>query len=203
MKTLIKEHLRLFSEGRLATHTPSNPKGANVGKDTSEATLNRALARISSAMNTYKNNIDGYGSVYDGDGVYQVDLYPNGELVGRATAGGAKREPGTFNDPNYNKRSFFVKACTNVQHPDQPERSCIPVGASPMEDAVTKVLVFFKDDVLEFLRKNMEGEDDYTADDKGAEIQKQKMDPKWDYKLDREEKRKERLANKPGITMGD
>ena len=203
MKTLIKEHLRIFSEGRLATHTPSNPRGANVGKDTDEATLNRVLARISSAVTNYKDNIYDYGGVYDGDGVYQVDLYPNGELVGRMTAGGAKREPGTFNDPNYNKRSFFVKACTNIQHSDQPERSCSPVGVSPMDDAVVKVLVFFKDDIIEFLRKNMEGEDDYTADEKGSEIQKQKMDSKWAYKLDREEKRKERAANKPGISIGD
>ena len=202
MKKYIKNILKPILEGRLATHTPSNPKGQNVGKETTQATLNRVMARIVHAMTSFRDNAEAYGSVYYGDGLYQVDLFPNGELVGKPTSLGAQREPGTFNDPNYNKRSFFVKACTNIQHPDQQERSCSTVGKSPMEDAVVKVLVFFKDDVLEFLRKNMSGENDYTADGKGAEISAKLTPDNKKYMYDKLAKEKERAANKK-ITASD
>lgn len=203
MKSFIKNKLRTLLEGRLATHTPSNPIGGNVGKKTTQDTINRVLRDMVRAAEVYSENSEAFGGVYDGDGLYQIDLFPNGQLIGKQTAIGSKREPGTFNDPNYNKRSFFVRACTNIQHPDQPEKTCRPVGASPMDDVKIKTLVFFKDEILEFLRKNMEGEDEYTSDEKGVDIQKQKMEPKWAYKLDREKKEKERQANKPTLSIGD
>lgn len=178
MKSIIKQKLKILVEGRKATHTPTNHRGPNVKKVTTQATYNRTLADISNAMETYLKNPEGYGGVYYGDGTYQMDLYPNGQLIGRPTAMGGKREPGTYNDPNPFKRSFFLKSCTDIQHDDQPDKSCSPVGKSPMEDAKIKVLVFFKDDILEFLKSNMEGEDMYTADDKGAEISKEKMTDK-------------------------
>jgi hypothetical protein len=202
MKGYIKNKLKTILEGRLATHTPINSRGNNVGKVTTQSDYNRVLVRVVNAMTMFKNNPEGYGSVYYGDGVYQVDLFPNGELVGKQTSGGTNREPGTFNDPNYNKRSFFVKSCTNIQHKDQSDKTCSPVGASPMSDAVVKVLVFFKDDILEFLKKNMSGENPYTADNKGAEISKELTPDNKKYMYDKLAKEKERASNKK-ITASD
>lgn len=206
MRNLIKSKLRFILEGRSATHTPSNHRGQNVGKVTTQATYNRVLARLSSAMMEFNNNPEGYGSVYYGDGVYQMDLFPNGEFVGKPTSVGRDREPGTFNDPNHNKRSFFVKACTSIDHPDQPSRSCSPVGKSPMDDALIKVLVFFKDDILEFLKKNMDGENAYTADGKGKEISQELTPDHKKYMYDKLAKEKARVRNKKksgGIEASD
>ncbi len=203
MKDFIKNKLRVLLEGRLATHTPSNPRGENVKVKTTEDTIENIKNEIIFATEEYKNNIEGYGGVYDGDGTYQMDLYPNGYFRGKLTSIGDKREPGTFNDPNPYKRSFFVKSCTNIQHPDQPEKSCKPVNKSPMEDAKIKVLVFFKDEILEFLRKNMEGEDEYTVDKKATELSAQKTGEEGLKSFSKYQKDKEIDKMKSDISISD
>lgn len=202
MKNLILETLRSFAEGRLGTHTPTNYKGSNVRNYTKQADLERAMNNIAKATQEFRANYESYGDVYDGDGLYQLDLYPNGELVGKPTHSGRKQEVG-YTRPNAQKMSFFVKAYTQIQHDDQPERGGKGVGKSPMNDAKVKVLANYGPDIIEFLKSNMEGEDDYTADDKAAEISKEKTADKWKYKFDKYEKEKERQANKSSISMDD
>jgi hypothetical protein len=184
MYDLIQKILRRkLTEGRLSTHTPSNPSGGKITAKSSDAVITKAKERIFNAMKLVASNPN-YGDLYHGDGLYQIDLYPNGNFMGKMTSILDKREAGTYNDSGYGqKRTFFVKSCTNIQHPDQPEKTCKPVGKSPMEDAVIKVLAFFGNDILEFLSNNIEGEDVYTTDSK--EIQQK------DYLLARKKERKD------------
>lgn len=203
MKDFIKNKLRVLLEGRLAVHTPSNPRGENVKSKTTEATIENIKNKIIFATKEYKKNIEGYGSVYYGDGVYQMNLYPNGFLIGKLTSIGDKREPGTFNDPNSSVRSFFVKSCTNIEHKDQPEKTCKPVNKSPMDDAEIKTLVFFKDDILEFLRNQIKGEDKYTADKKAPEISAQKTGEEGLKSFSKYQKDKEIEKMKSDISISD
>jgi len=201
MKQFIKKKLRLVLENR-AKHTSSNPRGGDVKKTTTQSDFNRAMAKISNNINLY-NKFD-YGDIYEGDGLYQVDLFPNGELVGKLTSVGFKREPGDFSDnQTKSKRSFFVKACTNVQHPDQPEKTCSTIGKSPMEDAVVKVCYFAKNEIIDFLKQNMEGENQYTSDGKGKELSDKNTPDNKRYMFGKKEKELERGKNKRKIKASD
>jgi hypothetical protein len=184
MHELIQNLLRKrLLEGRLGTHSPSNINGGNIEAKTTPAVIEKVQGMIRNAMQVVQAN-QNYGDVYHGDGVYQIDLYPNGYLKGKLTGVLNKREPGTFNDYGYGKkRSFYVKACTNIQHPDQPQKTCKPVGQSPMQDAVIKVLAYFGQDIMDFLNLNMGGEDAYTVDKKDVQQN--------DYLLARKKERKD------------
>ncbi len=177
MKHIIQHKLRVILEGRHASHTPINPTSAPDNYESRLSDLNKTIADIAKAKQTYnsltKQEKAMLGDVYTGDGLYELILHKNGQLVGKQNRIGMKGEPGTYSDPNPNKRYFYVMVNRGISHPeyDEESRSGYTVGKSPMSDAALKVKVFMGDDIIDFVRDQAG-----YIDDKGEEIRKQKMD---------------------------
>ena len=178
MKDFIQNRLRVLLEGRLATHTRSNPSGGVDNSDTTQSQYENTLFKIEQAKKIYNNlpkeQQQALGTVYDGDGVYEIQLSKNGDLRGKENRLITKSQVGTYTDPNPNKRYFYVAANRGISHPeyDDETRQGYTVGISPMADAVLKTRVFMGDDIISFLKDSMG-----YLDDKGAEIQASKMSP--------------------------
>lgn len=200
MKKLILEHLKTFSEGRLARHTTSNP---SFNGKTFFFTPEELRYEITKANEIYRENSVELGATNQGDGLYEFILYPAGKgkwgFGGKMSSIGSKREPGTTNRSQGGQTLYlYIMANRGMVHPEYeldagPQQ---PKTHSPMSQANVKVLALMGDEIMRFIDDSL-GYDD----GKGAELQKQKMDPKWAYKLDREKKEKERQANKGKISM--
>lgn len=189
MRSFIQNKLRVLLEGRLASHTPINPRTPNDNYETRLSDLNRAIADIANAKQIYnsltKEEKKLLGDVYTGDGLYELVLHKNGNLTGKQNRIGKKGDPGTYSDPNPNKRYFYVMANRGISHPEyyDVDRDGYTVGKSPMSDAALKVKVFMGDDIIDFLRGNLG-----YLDDKGSEIRDKKMSPDEIEKLKNKEK---------------
>lgn len=181
MKNFIKNKLRLILEGRLGTHTPTNPYGEALPKDANIKGYERGLANLVKYKNIYSANggSGAYGDVYHGDGLYQVDVSFNGDIRTVQTHRGKEIEAGDYNTVSGVKMSIFVKACRGVEHPDLAERTCNKVGASPGEDAAVKASISFMKEIKDFLK----GSVDYTSDGSGAEIAAAKNSPELAAKV--------------------
>ena len=188
IRGLIQNRLRIILEGRHASHTPINPRTPTDNYETSLADLNRTIADIAKAKETYNSltpeQKQMLGDVYTGDGLYELVLHKNGQLVGKQNRIGSKGEPGTYSDPNPNKRYFYVMVNRGITHPeyDEESRSGYTVGKSPMTDAALKVKIFMGDDMIDYLRSNIG-----YIDGKGEDIRNQKMSPDQIDKLKRKE----------------
>lgn len=200
MKDFIQYKLRILLEGRLATHTRANPSGPTYNAETTRSQYHKALADIEQAKNIY-NSLSGeqqkmLGDVYTGDGLYEIQLSKNGDLKGTNNRINHKAEAGTYNDPNPNKRYFYIAANRGISHPeyDDDTREGYIVGKSPMTDAILKLRVFMSNDIISFLESGLG-----YLDDKGKEIQKSKMTPDEILKLaNKEEKNKQKAMKKKG-----
>jgi hypothetical protein len=190
MKDFIQNKLRVLLEGRLATHTRVSPSGPIDNSDTTQSQFENALFKIQQAKSAYNDltmeEQQQLGDVYTGDGLYEIQLSKNGDLRGKENRLISKAQVGTYNDPNPNKRYFYVAANRGISHPEYDDETRVgyTVGKSPMADAILKVRVFMGDDIISFLKNNMG-----YLDDKGAEIQAAKMSPD----------ELERLAGKEGL----
>lgn len=183
MKDFIKNKLRVLLEGRLANHSTVNPGGPVDNSDTKQRHLFSAVNKINQAKNLFntlsREEQQMLGDVYTGDGLYEIQLSKNGDLKGKENRIINKAQLGTYNDPNPNKRYFYVAANRGISHPeyDDDTRTGYPVGKSPMADAILKVRIFMGDDIISFLRDTMG-----YIDDKGEEIRTSKMTP---YEIDK------------------
>lgn len=199
MKKLILEHLRSFTEGRLARHTTSNP---SFDGNVFFYTPSEMRAEISIANQIYRENSDELGSVGEGDGLYEFILFPSGKgkfgFGGKMSSIGSKKAPGDYKDSQGGSaRYLYVKANRGILHPEYDLDSDSGKRHSPMTQAKTKVLFYLGKEIMDFI----EGSVGYD-DGRGTELQKQKMDmDKWGYKLDREKKEKEMASNKGELTM--
>ena len=178
MRDFIQYKLRTLLEGRLATHTRANPSGPTNNAETTRSQYHKALADIEQAKNIY-NSLSGeqqkmLGDVYSGDGLYEIQLSKNGDLRGTNNRINHKSEPGTYNDPNPNKRYFYIAANRGISHPeyDDDTREGYIVGKSPMSDAILKLRVFMGNDIISFLESGLG-----YLDDKGKDIQLAKNTP--------------------------
>jgi len=184
MKDFIQNRLRVLLEGRLATHTRVSPSGPIDNSDTTQSQFENALFKIQQAKSVYNNltreEQQQLGDVYTGDGLYEIQLSKNGDLRGKENRLISKAQVGTYNDPNPNKRYFYIAANRGISHPeyDDETRLGYSVGKSPMADALLKVRVFMGDDIISFLKNNMG-----YLDDKGEEIRASKMSPEELAKL--------------------
>jgi hypothetical protein len=204
MKDFIQNRLRVLLEGRLATDTRINPTGPIDNSDTTQSQFENALFKIEQAKKIYNNlskeEQQSLGTVYDGDGVYEIQLSKNGDLRGKENRLITKSQVGTYNDPNPNKRYFYVAANRGISHPeyDDETRSGHAVGKSPMADAILKARVFMGDDIISFLKNSMG-----YLDDKGEEIRASKMSSDELKKLaDKEELYAKRATGEKGY-FGD
>jgi hypothetical protein len=178
MKDFIQNKLRTLLEGRLATDTRVNPSSMVDNSDTTQSQFENTLFKIEQAKIIYNNlsseEKQSLGTVYDGDGVYEIQLSKNGDLRGKENRLITKSQVGTYNDPNPNKRYFYVAANRGISHPeyDDNTRKGYTIGKSPMSDAILKTRIFMGDDIISFLKDNMG-----YLDDKGEEIRQAKMTP--------------------------
>jgi hypothetical protein len=153
--------------------------------------INKAAQKANDFMSTNPDN-NYFNSPVDGDGFYQVELNYKGEIKTKhikASAdmeqrGGAFRpsDVGTCKDYQNIARYCFVKAGKNGTS----------VGASPAEDAANKVLIIFRNELIDFL-----GGSSYD-DGKGAEISREKMSDKQ-----ASHKQKKDLETKIGRRLSD
>ena len=178
MKHFIKNKLRVLLEGRLATHSSANQSGPIDNSDTSQNQLFNAVNKINQAKKLFnllsREEQQMLGDVYTGDVLYEIQLSKNGDLRGKENRIINKAQLGTYNDPNPNKRYFYVAANRGISHPEYDDDTRIgnTVGVSPMADAILKVRIFMGDDIISFLKDNMG-----YIDDKGEEIRTSKMSP--------------------------
>ena len=178
MKHFIKNKLRALLEGRLANHSTANPSGPIDNSGSTQRHLFNAEDKINQAKKLFnslsREEQQMLGDVYTGDGLYEIQLSKNGDLRGKENRIINKAQLGSYNDPNPNKRYFYVAANRGVSHPEYEDdtRTGYPVGVSPMADAILKVRIFMGDDIISFLKDNMG-----YIDDKGGEIRTSKMTP--------------------------
>lgn len=203
MKKLILEHLKAFSEGRLARHTTSNP---SFDGKAFYFTPEDLRYEITKANEIYRENATELGATNQGDGLYEFILFPAGKgkwgFGGKMSSIGGKRAPGTTNRSQGGQTLYlYIMANRGVIHPEYELDAGPQQGKphSPMSQANVKVLALMGDEIMRFIDDSVGYEDG-----KGSEVQRQKMNmDKWGYKLDREKKEKERQANKSGISMGN
>ena len=130
------------------------------------------IAKAASVINQFKtsNPEDNYFiNPSDGDGFYQVEIKHDGQIKTKhiRTSGDMEQRNGAFQPSDVGTcKSFqniarycFVKAGKNNSS----------VGASPAEDAANKVLVIFRNEILDFF-----GSGSYV-DDTAADHAKEKM----------------------------
>jgi len=178
MKHFIQNKLRILLEGRLATHSSANPSGPIDNSDTTQSQLFNAVNKINQAKTLFnslsREEQQMLGDVYTGDGLYEIQLSKNGDLRGKENRIINKAQLGTYNDPNPNKRYFYVAANRGISHPEYDDETRVgyTIGSSPMSDALLKVRIFMGDDIISFLKDNMG-----YLDDKGEEIRASKMSP--------------------------
>lgn len=178
MRDFIQNKLRVLLEGRMATYSKANPSGPIDNSDTTQSQLFNAVKKINQAKTLFnslsREEQQMLGDVYTGDGLYEIQLSKNGDLRGKENRIINKAQLGTYNDPNPNKRYFYVAANRGISHPEYDDDTRIgnTVGVSPMADAILKVRIFMGDDIISFLRDNMG-----YIDDKGEEIRTSKMTP--------------------------
>lgn len=178
MKEFIQKLLRKkLLEGRLASHTPSNPIGNKITAQATQEKIDAMQTRINDARRKVFSDTEKYGFKFNketgqptelrGQALYQIDLYPNGQLYGVPTSVGSKRMTDIDVESGVGKKkSFHVYSPSGVQHPDQPERAGTPVNKSGMVDAIDKLLALKGEDVLDFMIKHDKmklGVDDYMV----------------------------------------
>jgi hypothetical protein len=146
--------------------------------------INKAAQQANAFMST--NPDDNYfNSPEDGDGFYQVELRHDGQIKTKhikASTDMQQMDVGTCKTYQNIARYCFVKAGKNGTS----------VGASPAEDAANKVLIIFRNELIDFL-----GGSSYD-DGKGAEISREKMSDKeasHKQKKDLETKLERRLSD--------
>jgi hypothetical protein len=198
----IKRLLREALEKRLPDTTFSQElkqhQYPSLSNPSRKADINQLRYRITKAaqqandfMST--NPDDNYfNSPEDGDGFYQVELRHDGQIKTKHIKAstdmqqmdGAFRpsDVGTCKTYQNIARYCFVKAGKNGTS----------VGASPAEDAANKVLIIFRNELIDFL-----GGSSYD-DGKGAEISREKMSDKEALR-----KQKKDLETKIGRRLSD
>lgn len=189
MKNFIKHKLRIVLEGRLATHTPSNP----VGIDPKKATVNnlaRTTHKIVSLNNQYGQD-PYFQNTHEGDGIYMATIHTNGEVTIKTPNTQRKltdSDIGLLSTGTGGNKHVFIKAYRGIEHPElQNARTGDVRTKSPANDAAIKTYLIFAKDILEFVKQNMEGESDYTTDTDDKDFKSQ-TDDKWKYKYDKYEK---------------
>jgi hypothetical protein len=200
MKDFIKYKFRTLLEGARASHTPNNP----VGRDKDRATnsdLQRTMHKIVSLNNQYGQE-PYFQDTHAGDGIYLVTILSNGSLTVKTPNTMRKltdSDIGLLKTGTHGNKHVYVRAYRGIEHPDinQPKTGEAKTS-SPANDAAIKTYLVFGKDILEFVKQNIAGEDDYTSDDNDFT---DKTSDEWKYKYDKLEKEKQRKLNKSTITM--
>lgn len=209
MKEFIKNRIRTILEGRKTSHTPSNP----VGQDPKSATnsdLERTMHKIVSLNNQYGQD-PYFQNTHEGDGIYMATIHTNGQITIKSP--NTKRK---LNDADIGmlwtgsggNKHVFVKAYRGTEHTDyqntdadiNADKTGTAKTKSPAQDAAIKTYLIFAKDILEYVKQNMEGHDDYTSDTDNQDFT-DKTDDKWKYKYDKLEKEKQRQKQKSQISM--
>jgi hypothetical protein len=208
MKNLILEHLRAFSEGRKQTHTAMNrPDGA--GKDFFGFSGNLEKFEFESKLmqSIVDSNRDAFNPK-SGEGLYEFQLIlgngGNFRIKGKQNSIGSKRDCGSDSGVKGNTVYFYICANNDTQVDELIiyksklfNKDIENVYVTPADMAFVKLM---SEPTSQRIRDIIDSASGYD-DGKGLEIQKQTMDPKWAYKLDREAKEKERLKNKSQVSM--
>lgn len=201
MKKLIQHKLRILLEGRLASHTPSNPSGRHDDKTATESDLERVMNKIVNYNNKYGDD-PYFQDVTEGDGIYFVTIHTNGELTIKTPNTPHKiddSELGIMKNSNSGNRYVLIKAYRGIPHPEFNQTTYGKVKtSSPAEDAKIKTYLVFAKEILEYIKQNMEGESSYTSDDKDF---KDQTSDKNQYKYDKYEKEQQRKQNKQQISL--
>lgn len=195
MKNFIQHRLRQIIEGRLASHTPSNPVGSDK-KNISDNDLIKTMHKIVYYNNQYGQDAY-FQNTHEGDGIYLATIHTNGQVTIKTPNTKRKLNDGDigsmWNGP-YGNRHVLIKAYRGIEHPSINEPRTGQVRTkSPAEDVAIKTYLSFGKEILEFVKQNMENEDAYTSDDKNFT---HKTDDKWKYKYDKFDKEQEKRKNK-------
>lgn len=200
MKKFIQHKLRLVLEGRLATHSPSNPVGQDPKKAT-QSNLVRTTHKIVSLNNQYGQD-PYFQNTHEGDGVYMATIHTNGEVTIKTPNTKRKltdADIGLLSTGTGGNKHVFVKAYRGIDHPELQDYKTGDVRTkSPANDAAIKTYLIYAKDILEFVKQNMDGESDYTTDTDNKDFKSQ-TDDKWKYKYDKYKKEKEQKRDT--ITM--
>lgn len=201
MKDFIKHKLRLVLEGKKGVHTPSNPVGQDP-KTATDADLSRITAKIVNLNNQYGQD-EYFNNTHEGDGIYMATIHTNGEVTIKTP--NTKRK---LNDSDIGllwtgtrgNKHVFVRAYRGIEHPelDDPRTGEVKTS-SPAQDAAIKTYLIFAKDILEFVKQNIAGEDDYTSDTDDKDHTEKTQD-KWKYKYDKYKKEKDKKRQST-ITM--
>lgn len=195
MKSFIKHRLRVLLEGSKALHTPSNPivNKEFKGKIT-PAKIEAIRNKIIQARKDFDSDPERYGGPEQGEGVYVFKLTDTGHFKGGETGAGYQNKVGDYEDTkNGRVRMFFIKANRGMPHPeyDEETKNWKTVKVSPAADAATKVMYYMGSAMINFLEDKAGYEDN-----KGAEIQKDKMSPEAIAKLKQKKDLYDRKASK-------
>lgn len=198
MKKFIQKRLRDILEGRLASHTPSNPVGQDPKRATN-ANLIKTTHRIVSLNNEYGQD-EYFQNPHEGDGIYMATIHTNGAVTIKTPNTQRKitdSDIGMLSTGTGGNKHVFIKAYRGIEHPElHLNRTGHTKTKSPANDAAIKTYLIFAQEIIQFVKQNMEGNDDYTSDEKDF---KSKTDDKWQYKYDKYQKAQDR--SKSTITM--
>lgn len=199
MKDFIRHKLRIVLEGKRAVHSPSNPVGVDP-KTASNSDLIRLTHKLVSLNNEYGQD-PYFQDTHEGDGIYMATIHTNGNITIKTPNPKRRLEAPDigllWTGPRGNKH-VYVRAYRGMEHPDiDSPRGGTAKTSSPAEDAAIKTYLIFGKDILDYVKQNMEGEDDYTSDDKDFTS---KTPEKIQYKYDKLEKEKQR-QRKSTISM--
>jgi len=166
----------------------------------------RDLFKITNMLtNAYQKfgKISYFQDVYDGDGKYMVKVYPDGRM--QADTAQRNADAGSIiDDKRGGIRYIYIMAYRGISHPeyDDDTRQGYVIGKSPAHDAMLKAMVIFPKEITEWVKMNIEGENQYTADvtkDKSNQFIQQTPD-EFKYKYDKLKKEKDLAKNKSAIT---
>lgn len=197
MKNFIGYRLKQLLEGRLASHSPSNP----VGKDpklSSDNDIARTTHKIISLNNKYGDD-PYFQNAHEGDGIYMATIHTNGS-VSIKTPNTKNRisdsDIGMLSTGTGGNKHVFIKAYRGIEHPEFKDRKGNVRTSSPANDAAIKTYLLFGKDILDFVKQNQPGENQYTSDEKDFKSQ---TPDKWQYKYAKFDKEKNQSKSK--ITM--
>lgn len=202
MKEFIKHRVRLVLEGKKGVHSPSNPVGQDPHK-ASDADLQRTMHKIVSLNNQYGQD-PYFQDTHEGDGIYMATIHTNGEVTIKTPNTKRKlnsSDIGLLWTGTRGNKHVFIKAYRGMEHPDiDTPRAGEVKTSSPAQDAQIKTYLIYAKDILEYVKQNIAGEDDYTSDLEDKD-HAQKTADKWQYKYDKLEKEKARQQRKSQLTM--
>lgn len=198
MKNFIKNKLRVLLEGPLTRDTPANPLGAPDPKTASTDDFSRTSAKIANLFNQYGQD-PYFQDSNEGDGIYMATVHTNGAVTIKTPNPRRKLTDADVGLPwqgTSGNLHVYVRAYRSQADGGEARTK------SPANDAAIKTYIVFGREILDYVRQNMMGSDQYPEDPEEKKRYQAQTADKWKYKYDKLEKEKERKANKSTISIG-